>query len=101
MVYMLMMKRNNDVLCSLIFEECSKDSLADFLKSERMRSTEKIPNPFDGMTLNHVLYYLAHSKIVSEEYRDVLREMSEVASKKRVALRRSLIIELRMASITT
>ncbi|MEP4552724.1 MAG: hypothetical protein ABJR46_15045 [Tateyamaria sp.] len=72
----------NDIktdLFNLIFENPSTEGIIALIEDGSLRSTDNVPNVFDGFTLNQVFGYLVHSDVIAAEYKEKFSAMARVA----------------------
>ncbi|KAA8605145.1 hypothetical protein AL036_20550 [Salipiger aestuarii] len=50
-----------------------------FIEDGALRSQEDVPNLFEGMTLNHMFFFLSKSDVIAPEYRETFAKMAEIA----------------------
>ena len=67
-------------LFDLIIKDPNPDALVGIIESGLLRSSDPIPNIFDGMTINEVFFVLSLSDNITSERREVFAEMASIAA---------------------
>lgn len=70
----------SEAIFRILFTNPSEDGLIKIIKDRQIRPSDVVPNVFEKMALNEVLFVLANSSIVDEEYRPLFMRMARIAS---------------------
>ena len=73
------MKKQAEALFDLTFTKPNLGGLVEFIERGDIRSTEDVPNIFEGMTMNELFFFLSKSEVVAPEYRSTFAEMAKIA----------------------
>jgi len=73
------MKKEATALFDLTFTKPDLMALVEFIEDGAIRSTENVPNIFEGMTMNELFFCLSKSDVIAPEHRGTFAEMSKIA----------------------
>lgn len=73
------MKKEAKALFDLTFTKPDLVALVEFIDDGDVRSTESVPNIFEGMTMNQLFFFLSKSEVIAPEHRGTFAEMAKIA----------------------